>query len=173
MTGEPGSAVRIDGSTLRAFSARGTRSVVGGWFDSFTDADLESLAARLDPVARGAGEALRDERDHSAWLLLDGEIRATYQAADRSTVDLGVVGPGSMFGDLSLLLDVSEPLALVAVSPCRLARLDHATFWRWTESGDPAAVQFHRMLARALARRLRVANQRFVELQSQAPTSIL
>ena len=157
--------VKVDGAALRTFSARGTRSVVNGWFDSFSDGDLESLAARLDPVERPAGAALRDEGDHSAWLLLDGEIRATYQSAGGPVVELGVVGPGSMFGDLSLLLDVSEPLALVAVTPCLLARLDHATFWRWTESGEPAAVQFHRMLARALARRLRIANQRFAELQ--------
>ncbi len=157
--------IKLDGAALRQFSARGTRSVVGGWFDSFSDGDLDSLATRLDAVERAAGDALRGERDHSAWLLLDGEIQATYQRKDGAVVELGMVGPGSMFGDLSLLLDVSEPLALVAVTPCRLARLDHATFWRWTESGDPAAVQFHRMLARALARRLRVANQRFVELQ--------
>lgn len=164
---------RLDGAALRQFSARGTRSVVGGWFDSFSDGDLDSLALRLDPVERAAGAALRDERDHSAWLLLEGEIQATYMRPDRTVVELGVVGPGSMFGDLSLLLDVSEPLALVAVTPCRLARLDHATFWRWTESGDPAAVQFHRMLARALARRLRIANQRFVELQTEDARAIL
>ena len=167
------SSIRLTSESLRAFSAQGTRSVVGGWFDSFSDADLKTLASKLDPVERAAGEAVRDEGDHSAWLLLEGGVQATYQAQDASVVELGIVGPGSMFGDLSLLLDVSEPLALVAATPCQLARLDHATFWRWTESGEAAAVQFHRMLARALARRLRIANQRFVELQSDDERSLV
>jgi CRP-like cAMP-binding protein len=156
--------MRADRQALRAFSADGKgRSLVGGWFDAFPDDQLDALAQRVDRVVRPAGAGVREPSDHGAWFLFAGEVQASYLAADGRLVDLGRFGPGTLFGDLALLLDVPEPVRLVATVETHLGRLDPAEFWRWTESGDAAAVQFHRLLARGLARRLRFANQKMAE----------
>ncbi len=151
----------VDRDLLRGFAAQAEAS---GLLETFGADDLAALAARLDPVERAPGEAIRDPSDRSAWLILSGEITATYLPESGEKVDLGILKPGTLIGDLALLLDLPEPIGLVAQSPCRLARLDRADFWRWTESGAPAAAHFHHLLARLLARRLRYANSRFADL---------
>ncbi|MBA2320102.1 MAG: cyclic nucleotide-binding domain-containing protein [Deltaproteobacteria bacterium] len=146
---------------LRTFALRAADA---GLIETFNAEDLDALATRLDSVERAAGEAIRERSDHSVWLLLSGEITAAYVPAAGEEVDLGTLAPGTMVGDLALLLDLPEPIALVAKTPCHLARLDRAAFWRWTESGEPAAAHFHHLLARLLTRRLRFANARFATL---------
>jgi CRP-like cAMP-binding protein len=163
VTQEPTHGRGIAGEHLRGFARR---AEAAGLIETFDAEDLTALAARLDPVDRAAGERIRDPSDRSAWLLLTGEIDASYLPASGGRVDLGAILPGTMFGDLALLLDLPEPIELVAKTPCHLARLDRAVFWRWTESGEPAAAHFHHLLARLLARRLRFANARFAALAS-------
>jgi CRP-like cAMP-binding protein len=151
----------VDPALLRVFAARAEGA---GLLETFGADDLAVLAARLDPVERAAGEKIREPSDRSAWLILSGEIAASYLPASGGEIPLGTLPPGTLIGDLALLLDLPEPIGLVAATPCRLARLDRAAFWRWTETGEPAAAHFHHLLARLLARRLRYANARFAAL---------
>jgi len=159
--------VSVDPELLRLFAVRAEEA---GLIETFNAEDLVALASRVDPVDRAPGDRIREPSDCSAWLLLSGEIAASYLPATGGEVDLGTLPPGTMIGDLALLLDLPEPIGLVAKTHCRLARLDRAAFWRWTESGEPAAAHFHHLLARLLARRLRFANARFATLAADEDT---
>jgi CRP/FNR family cyclic AMP-dependent transcriptional regulator len=87
-------------------------------------------------------------------VVLDGKIKLTRAAADGRENLISVIGPGEMFGELSLFDPRPRTSSASAVTDATLAALAHDTLRAWLlERPD---VSMH--MLQALARRLRRAH---------------
>src|SRR5487761_1574785 len=118
--------------------------------------------ARMTDVALSRGERLfaEGEEGDSLYVVLDGKIKLTRAAPDGRENLLSVIGPGEMFGELSLFDPRPRTASASAITDARLAALAHDKLLIWL-TGRPE-VALH--LLRALAQRLRRANDVMADL---------
>ncbi len=108
------------------------------------------------------GDRLFDEGDAGdrLYVVLVGKMKLTRAASDGRENLLSVLGPGEMFGELSLFDPRPRTSSAVAVTDARLAALAHADLLNWLTGRPDVALH----LLRALARRLRRANDVMADL---------
>ena len=81
-------------------------------------------------------------------LILDGEVEALISEEDDQPMCIETLGPGSYFGDMSILTGLASPVDMIAKSPSRILLLPVALFRRWVQA-DPFALQtFSKSIAR-------------------------
>jgi CRP/FNR family transcriptional regulator len=131
-------------------------------FEALDYDGARALASRMTEVGLGRGERLFAEGDvgDSLYVVLEGKIKLTRAAADGRENLLSVIGPGEMFGELSLFDPRPRTSSASAITDARLAALAHDKLLVWL-SGRPE-VALH--LLRALAQRLRRANDVMADL---------
>jgi len=131
-------------------------------FRALDEADTRALRAGVSDVRFARGERVFDEGDDGdqLYVILDGKIKLTRTAADGRENLLSVLGPGEMFGELSLFDPRPRTASAIAVTDSRLAGLSHDYLRQWL-SGRPE-MALH--LLRALAQRLRRANDVMADL---------
>lgn len=125
-------------------------------FDGLDEAGARELRQTMKEVTLARGERLFDEGDDgdSMYVVLDGKLKLTRTAADGRENLLSVLGPGEMFGELSLFDPRPRTSSASAITDATLAALRHdALLPRLRERPD---ISLH--MLRALARRLRRAN---------------
>jgi CRP/FNR family cyclic AMP-dependent transcriptional regulator len=93
-------------------------------------------------------------------VVLEGKIKLTRAASDGRENLLSVLGPGEMFGELSLFDPLPRTASAVAITDARLAALAHADLLNWLTGRPDVALH----LLRALAQRLRRANDVMADL---------
>ena len=125
-------------------------------FEALDEDGTRELQQTMSQLRLHRGERLFDEGDggDSLYVVLDGKMKLTRAAADGRENLLSVIGPGEMFGELSLFDPRPRTSSAVAVTDTRLAALAHDELRDWL-TGRPD-VSLH--LLRALAQRLRRAN---------------
>jgi CRP/FNR family transcriptional regulator len=113
-------------------------------------------------VELSRGDRLFDEGDAGdrLYVVLEGKIKLTRAASDGRENLLSVLGPGEMFGELSLFDPRPRTASAVAITDARLAALAHADLLNWLTGRPDVALH----LLRALARRLRRANDVMADL---------
>jgi CRP/FNR family transcriptional regulator, cyclic AMP receptor protein len=126
-------------------------------FESLDDEETRALRAGVTDVELARGERLFDEGDvgDRLYVVLDGKIKLTRTSADGRENLISLVGPGEMFGELSLFDPRPRTMSASAVTDVRMAALAHDYLRSWL-SGHPD-VALH--LLAALARRLRRTNE--------------
>jgi CRP/FNR family cyclic AMP-dependent transcriptional regulator len=126
-------------------------------FESLDEEETRALRTGVTEVELARGERLFDEGDvgDRLYVVLDGKIKLTRTAADGRENLISLVGPGEMFGELSLFDPRPRTMSASAVTDVRLAALAHEDLRSWL-SGHPD-VALH--LLAALARRLRRTNE--------------
>jgi len=142
---------------------------------SRTDVILRApLFAALDPEAAAAlrsamadvqvrrGEVLFAEGDAGdrLYVVVEGKVKLGRTAADGRENLLAVLGPGDMFGELSLFDPRPRTATASALTDTRLAALGHADLRHWL-TGSPGVAE---ALLRALAQRLRRTNEAMADL---------
>ena len=116
----------------------------------------------LPAVARGPGELdlagehlfFEGQDGDRLYVVLDGKIKLTRAAADGRENLLTVLGPGEMFGELSLFDPRPRTSSASAVTDATVAALGHDALRPWLL--ERPEVSMH--MLQALARRLRRAN---------------
>ena len=131
-------------------------------FEALDEESAKALRALVTDVDLVRAERLFDEGDAGdrLYVVLDGKIKLTRAAPDGRENLLSVLGPGEMFGELSLFDPRPRTSSAVAVTDTRLAALAHDELRDWL-TGRPD-VSLH--LLRALAQRLRRANDVMADL---------
>ena len=126
-------------------------------FESLDDEETRALRAGVTDVELARGERLFDEGDvgDRLYVVLDGKIKLTRTSADGRENLISLVGPGEMFGELSLFDPRPRTMSASAVTDVRMAALAHDYLRSWL-TGHPD-VALH--LLAALARRLRRTNE--------------
>ncbi len=125
-------------------------------FEALDEEETKALRAGVVEVELARGDRLFDEGDDGdrLYVVLDGKIKLTRAAADGRENLTSVLGPGEMFGELSLFDPRPRTMGAVAVTDARLAALAHDELRSWL--ADRPDVAMH--LLRALVRRLRRTN---------------
>jgi CRP/FNR family transcriptional regulator, cyclic AMP receptor protein len=121
-------------------------------FDALDDEGARTLRRQMSEVKLSRGEHLFNEGDDgdALYVVLEGKMKLTRQAADGRENLLSVIGPGEMFGELSLFDPRPRTSTASAVTDAVLAEALNS----WL--GEHPEVSLH--LLRALAQRLRRAN---------------
>jgi CRP-like cAMP-binding protein len=122
-------------------------------FAALTDDELARVAQATDELDVAAGEELvaQGRVGREFFLILDG--RAVVRRDGR---EVGTLGPGEWFGELSLLDNEPRSATVVAVSDMKLLVLGQAEFAGLLETVPSLAAK----MLRALAGRLRAADSR-------------
>jgi CRP/FNR family transcriptional regulator, cyclic AMP receptor protein len=122
-------------------------------FSSLDDQAADSLRASMSETRIGRGDVLFHEGDSGdrLYVVTDGKIKLGRTSADGRENLLAILGPGQMFGELSLFDPGPRSATATAVTPCTLMSLGHDELLRWLEDQPSVA----RGLLNQLAARLR------------------
>jgi CRP-like cAMP-binding protein len=131
----------------------------------FTALDDEAAASLMDSmveVSLGRGEQLFDEGDRGdrLYVIVEGKIKLGRTSGDGRENLLAILGPGEMFGELSLFDPGPRTAAATSVSDSRLVGLGHDALQPWLLRHPEVAQQ----LLKALALRLRRTNEALADL---------
>ncbi|MBO0803914.1 MAG: Crp/Fnr family transcriptional regulator [Nocardiopsaceae bacterium] len=131
-------------------------------FNALDDEDARALRRQMTEVKLSRGEHLFHEGEDgdALYVVLDGKVKLTRAAADGRENLLGVIGPGEMFGELSLFDPRPRTSSVSAVTDAVLASLKHEALLGWLR--ERPEVSMH--MLRALVQRLRQANDVVADL---------
>jgi CRP/FNR family transcriptional regulator len=131
-------------------------------FEALDEDGASALRAEMHNVDIARGERLFDEGDvgDKLYVALEGKIKLTRTAADGRENLLSVIGPGEMFGELSLFDPRPRTQTATALTDSRLAALDHQALRDWLAGRPDLALH----LLRGLAQRLRRTNEVMTDL---------
>jgi CRP/FNR family transcriptional regulator, cyclic AMP receptor protein len=131
-------------------------------FVALDDDSAAALQAGVTIVELSRGDRLFEEgaSGNQLYVVLDGKIKLTRTAADGRENLLSVLGPGEMFGELSLFDPRPRTASAIAVTDSRLGALAHDDLRSWLTGRPDVALH----LLQALAQRLRRANDVMADL---------
>ena len=131
-------------------------------FRALDDDGAVALQAGVTIVELARAERLFEEgaSGNQLYVVLDGKIKLTRAAADGRENLLSVVGPGEMFGELSLFDPRPRTASAIAVTDSRLGALAHDDLRNWLTGRPDVALH----LLQALAQRLRRTNDVMADL---------
>ena len=126
----------------------------------FTALDEEaalSLRASMDQVRISKGSILFSEGDvgEHLYVILEGKLKLGTSSGDGRENLLSILGPGEMFGELSLFDPGPRTSTATAVTDCRLLSLGHQQAIPWITAHPQVSLE---LLAR-MAQRLRRTNE--------------
>jgi CRP-like cAMP-binding protein len=124
-------------------------------FTALDDASAASLLANMDSVKIAKGSVLfaeGDEGDH-LYVIAEGKLKLGTSSGDGRENLLSILGPGEMFGELSLF--DPGPRTSTAVTDAKLLSLGQEKLIPWLATNPEVSLQ---LLAR-LAQRLRRTNE--------------
>ncbi len=131
-------------------------------FAALNDEAAAELRATMAQVRLGRGQVLfaEGEAGDRLYLVLSGKVKLGRTASDGRENLLAVVGPGEMFGELSLFDPGPRASTATAVTEASLIALSHADLEPWLR-GRPEIAS---TLLQALAQRLRRTNDILADL---------
>jgi CRP/FNR family transcriptional regulator, cyclic AMP receptor protein len=131
-------------------------------FEALDEDGARALRSRMTDVRLSRGERLFTEGDDGdrLYVVLEGKLKLTRAAPDGRENLLSVLGPGEMFGELSLFDPRPRTASASAITDSRLAALAHDKLLIWLTGRPEVALQ----LLRQLAQRLRRANDVMADL---------
>jgi CRP/FNR family transcriptional regulator, cyclic AMP receptor protein len=131
-------------------------------FAPLDDEAAAALLSSMEEVQLPRGAALFQEGDPGdrLYVITSGKIKLGLSSPDGRENLLAVLGPGEMFGELSLFDPGPRTATATAVSDAQLVGLGNADLQSWL-SGRPDVARY---LLRALAQRLRRTNESLADL---------
>jgi CRP-like cAMP-binding protein len=126
-------------------------------FTALDDPAAAALRASMDSVKISKGSVLfaeGDEGDH-LYVILDGKLKLGTTSGDGRENLLSILGPGEMFGELSLFDPGPRTSTATAVTDAKLLSLGQQKLLPWLADHPEVSLQ---LLAR-LAQRLRRTNE--------------
>ena len=126
-------------------------------FTALDDAAAVSLRASMDSVKISKGGILFKEGDSGehVYVIVEGKLKLGTSSGDGRENLLSILGPGEMFGELSLFDPGPRTSTATAVTDAKLLSLSHAKLIPWLRENPDVSLQ---LLAR-LAQRLRRTNE--------------
>jgi CRP-like cAMP-binding protein len=126
-------------------------------FTALDDAAAASLRASMDTVKIAKGSILFKEGDDGEhlYVIIEGKLKLGTSSGDGRENLLSILGPGEMFGELSLFDPGPRTSPATAVTDAKLHSLSHEKVIPWLKQNPEVSLQ---LLAR-LAQRLRRTNE--------------
>ena len=131
-------------------------------FAALDEASADALRSALLRLNVRRGDVLFAEGDPGdrLFVVIEGKVKIGRQSADGRENLLAVVGPGEMFGELSLFDPGPRTASATALTDAVLVELSHDALRPWLTGHPQVAAQ----LLRALAQRLRRTNEAMADL---------
>lgn len=126
-------------------------------FNALDDASAASLRSSMENVKLGKGTVLFSEGDigDHLYVIVEGKLKLGTSSGDGRENLLSVLGPGEMFGELSLFDPGPRTATATAVTDVRLLSLGHDKVIPWVTEHPQVALD---LLGR-LSQRLRRTNE--------------
>lgn len=126
-------------------------------FTALDDAAAASLRASMETVRLAKGGTLFTEGDpgQHLYVIIEGKLKLGTSSGDGRENLLSILGPGEMFGELSLFDPGPRTATATAITDVRLLSLGHDQVIPWVTRHPQVALD---LLAR-LAQRLRRTNE--------------
>jgi CRP-like cAMP-binding protein len=125
--------------------------------------------ARLAPIIRhldvpeGTVVIEQNALGDALYVIQEGEVRVSRDGdgdgRHAAEEELGRLGTGDLFGEMSLVDEMLTSARVTAVRACRLLKIPKADFDQLLGADDKLAVKVYRSFCRTLSDRLRRANQ--------------
>lgn len=131
-------------------------------FAGIDEEAARALLASMSRVDLPRGQALFHEGEPGdrLYVIAEGKLKLGRRSADGRENLLSILGPGEMFGELSLFDPGPRTASATAVADARLLELAHDELIAWLERYPAVA----KHLLEALARRLRRTNEALADL---------
>lgn len=131
-------------------------------FSALDSEAAASLRATMVEITIKKGEAIFTEGDPGdrLYLVIEGKIKLSSKAGDGRESVVGLLGPGEMFGELSLFDPGPRMSSAIALTASRCAGLGHEDLRPWL-TGRPEVAE---SLLQSLAHRLRRTNETLADL---------
>ena len=125
-------------------------------FAALDDDSASALADSMSEAKIRRGDVLFHEGDSGdeLFIVLDGKVKLGRTSVDGRENLLAILGPGQMFGELSLFDPGPRSATVTAITDCTFASLSHDELLKWLEARPVVASG----LLAQLAGRLRKAN---------------
>ena len=126
-------------------------------FTALDEAAAVSLRASMDSVKIAKGSILFKEGDEGEhlYVIIDGKLKLGTSSGDGRENLLSILGPGEMFGELSLFDPGPRTSTATAVTDARLLSLSHEKVIPWLRENPEVSLQ----LLTRLSQRLRRTNE--------------
>ncbi len=126
-------------------------------FTALDEAAAVSLRASMDSVKIAKGSILFKEGDEGEhlYVIVDGKLKLGTSSGDGRENLLSILGPGEMFGELSLFDPGPRTSTATAVTDARLLSLSHEKVIPWLKQNPEVSLQ----LLTRLSQRLRRTNE--------------
>ena len=131
-------------------------------FAGLDDDAAKTLVATMTPLELARGDVLFHEGEPGdrLYVVREGKIKLGRRSSDGRENLLAVLGPGEMFGELSLFDPGPRTATATVVADAVVLELGHADLVQWLQERPAVAQQ----LLQALARRLRRTNEALADL---------
>jgi len=131
-------------------------------FSALTDEEASSLRASMTQVKVSKGHTLFKEGDEGdrLYVVLEGKLKLGTTSIDGRENLLSILGPGEMFGELSLFDPEPRTATATAVTDAKLLALAHDQVIGLVTRHPQASLE----LLRRLAQRLRKSNEILADL---------
>jgi CRP-like cAMP-binding protein len=126
-------------------------------FTALDEAAAISLRASMDTVKIAKGSILFKEGDDGEhlYVIIDGKLKLGTSSGDGRENLLSILGPGEMFGELSLFDPGPRTSTATAVTDAKLLSLSHEKVIPWLKQNPEVSLQ----LLTRLSQRLRRTNE--------------
>ena len=126
-------------------------------FTALDEAAAVSLRASMDSVKIAKGSILFKEGDEGEhlYVIIDGKLKLGTSSGDGRENLLSILGPGEMFGELSLFDPGPRTSTATAVTDAKLLSLGHEKVIPWLKQNPEVSLQ----LLTRLSQRLRRTNE--------------
>ena len=126
-------------------------------FTALDEAAALSLRASMDTVKIAKGSILFKEGDDGEhlYVIVDGKLKLGTSSGDGRENLLSILGPGEMFGELSLFDPGPRTSTATAVTDAKLLSLSHEKVIPWLKQNPEVSLQ----LLTRLSQRLRRTNE--------------
>ncbi|WP_338155598.1 Crp/Fnr family transcriptional regulator [Arsenicicoccus piscis] len=131
-------------------------------FAALDDEAAAALQAMMTPTRLTRGEVLFHEgvRGDALYIIIDGKVKLGRTSSDGRENLYAVLGPGEMFGELSLFDPGPRTLTATAVADTRLVGLGHDQLRAWVRQRPDVSMT----MLTAIARRLRRTNELLADM---------
>jgi len=131
-------------------------------FSAFSEQELGSLIRIMEAYGYEPGETIVRQGDlgDSCFIVITGKVAVTREGdeEDHSRLNLSRLGPGSIFGQVSLIDRGPRSATCMAMEKSVLLKLKRNAFDALFHTGHPTAYKFQDLVARIMTQQLRLAD---------------
>lgn len=141
-------------------------------FGGLNESALTLVLNVASPKAIAAGEHLFEEGDRaeSLFVLKTGEV-AVQKRMGESTITLGQLGPGDCIGEMALIDFQPRSASILAQTDCEVLEVPTLCLRELMTSDLMQYTMIMMNMGREVSRRLRIADERIIELSRRPGSS--